>query len=548
MFVEYVDANSGAGFAVTIYNPTSAPINTATGRYKVLLQNNNRLVDSALLTVIIPPGGIWKVGNASHCQSDCRGNCDQGFVGNSNGVNGDDAIALVKGNRNQFVDMLGLWGNSGSTRIGGTNNAFYQRRLVRSASNCQRYTSTSGSGSDSWPSASNQNVTGWSVFPASGANSCLANSYTSNYSPQSFSLGPDVSICAGTPYTLRAPVTTGGTLTWSTGSTAPAIVVTAAGKYWVRLSNGLCSITDTIEVRVTATGSAGLGPDRSICTGRTVWVKPSVRGTTTNWSTGEVGDSIQIGIPGTYTVSVISGTCVSRDTIVITQQPPLRNYLGGDVTLCPGNPISIPNTGFGPIRVHNGAGFDTTGTNITLKATGTYFAQRVDPASCQELDTLVVLDGAIADTIPTVAIGCADAGLTLAGPANMDAYAWSTGDTTTTIRPTSSGSYQLTVTRGNCIKSYAVAVTLESCEWFMPNLLTPNGDGLNDALAPSKDVFASASTRVYNRYGVLVANLDAPGINWKAEGLPAGTYFYRAEVELKTGAKQQLKGWVEVLK
>lgn len=551
MFVEYVDANSGAGFAVTIYNPTPEPIDMGARGYKVLLQNNNRLVDSAVLTTVLQPGAIWKVGNASHCNGDCPGNCDQGFVGNSNGVNGDDAIALVKGRNNAFVDMLGLWGNAGSTRINGTNNAFFQRRLVRQPSHCTRYTSTSGSGANSWPSASNVNVSGWSVFPASGANSCLAASFNFVFDPTTFTLGPDLDICATTNagITLSSPITTGVTYTWSTGSSASSITVRTSGVYWLRVSNGQCSITDTIKVNYVIPQLAGVGPDRVICAGRPIWIRKTVAGTAT-WSTGEVGDSIQIGLPGTYTVAVNTGSCISRDTVNVTVRPNQRGFLGADLSLCRGD-LKILNAPLGTaMRLRSDFGLDSTVTSrYDVRTPGVYTAQLLNAATtCLEMDTITIRDGVISDSLPSRIVTCIVGNVPIVAPLGMDSYRWSTGETTREIVARRTGGVYVVVSRNGCQDTLRTEVVSDNCTWFIPNVITVNGDGKNEAWQPSRDVFSTVDCRVYNRYGVPVFTTTDRQLNWTPDNLPSGLYFYRIVGTLASGEPADLKGWVELMR
>ncbi|MBK7691937.1 MAG: hypothetical protein IPJ31_12770 [Bacteroidetes bacterium] len=65
------------------------------------------------------------------------------------------------------------------------------------------------------------------------------------------SLGKDTSICPGlTGSILLADLNNPSALyEWSTGETSSSIVVTQAGYYWVKASNGECLTTDSIWVK-----------------------------------------------------------------------------------------------------------------------------------------------------------------------------------------------------------------------------------------------------------------------------------------------------------
>lgn len=60
----------------------------------------------------------------------------------------------------------------------------------------------------------------------------------------------------------------------------------------------------------------------------------------------------------------------------------------------------------------------------------------------------------------------------------------------------------------------------------LPNVITPNGDGLNDAFAVETP--GPWSLVVYNRWGREVWRSPAAGYasDWEAVGLSAGVYYY----------------------
>ena len=81
-------------------------------------------------------------------------------------------------------------------------------------------------------------------------------------------------------------------------------------------------------------------------------------------------------------------------------------------------------------------------------------------------------------------------------------------------------------------------------EW---NTITPNNDGKNDAfVVDNLELYGKYEIRIYNRHGLEIFTSADYRNDWKADGQPAGTYFYILKVE---GARAQtLKGWIEVVK
>ncbi|MDB5257728.1 MAG: domain containing protein [Chitinophagaceae bacterium] len=93
--------------------------------------------------------------------------------------------------------------------------------------------------------------------------------------------------------------------------------------------------------------------------------------------------------------------------------------------------------------------------------------------------------------------------------------------------------------------SVQVIVDPNCCEGnFVPNLITPNGDGLNDTfnIGCIKDI--PWVFRVYNRWGALVYSNENYQNQWGANGLSDGVYYF--QLEQKNGLTY--KGWVQVVR
>jgi gliding motility-associated-like protein len=77
----------------------------------------------------------------------------------------------------------------------------------------------------------------------------------------------------------------------------------------------------------------------------------------------------------------------------------------------------------------------------------------------------------------------------------------------------------------------------------IPNVFTPNGDGINDEFKVSYKSLVSFSAKVYNAWGRLVYSWTDPAQGWDGTigGNPAaeGTYFYYIEA---VGADKDEKG------
>jgi gliding motility-associated-like protein len=101
------------------------------------------------------------------------------------------------------------------------------------------------------------------------------------------------------------------------------------------------------------------------------------------------------------------------------------------------------------------------------------------------------------------------------------------------------GCYAVTaVDSFNNESNFSVRVCVDNCiDYLLPNVFTPNGDGINDFFRPSNYAFVEkVDMKIYNRWGVLVYQTQNPDINWDGKRLntdqivPPGVYYYVCDV------------------
>lgn len=86
--------------------------------------------------------------------------------------------------------------------------------------------------------------------------------------------------------------------------------------------------------------------------------------------------------------------------------------------------------------------------------------------------------------------------------------------------------------------------TIEVRNIFIPNLITPNGDGKNDTFE-IVNVFPQTLLEIYNAWGSPVYRNENYANNWDAAGISDGTYFFQINSGDQCG---KVNGWVEVLR
>ncbi len=109
----------------------------------------------------------------------------------------------------------------------------------------------------------------------------------------------------------------------------------------------------------------------------------------------------------------------------------------------------------------------------------------------------------------------------------------------------------ITTTEEGCIDT-AIAAHQLNFEGEAPNVITPNGDGINDIFyLPGSEALRDYKMEVYNRWGQKVyestnPNLPINGGGWDGGDQPDGTYFYVVTGKRGNGSEHVDKGTVTI--
>jgi len=99
----------------------------------------------------------------------------------------------------------------------------------------------------------------------------------------------------------------------------------------------------------------------------------------------------------------------------------------------------------------------------------------------------------------------------------------------------------------NSNNSSTVATPAISATFFVPNVITPNGDGKNDQFViKGLDLYPGSQLEIFNRWGNQVYRSENYNNNWKGEGLSAGIYYYVLRINM-AGGPQLYKGYIELI-
>ncbi|MCW3103241.1 MAG: hypothetical protein JWO09_1681 [Bacteroidetes bacterium] len=298
-------------------------------------------------------------------------------------------------------------------------------------------------------------------------------------------------ICAGDPVTLNA--SGAGTYSWSTGSAASSITVFSAGTYTLTVTNSCGSQTATQTIAAGSAPSVSIqSASASFCAGSSMLLYATGSGSFM-WTGGSVNDSILVTTEGLYSVTASNG-CGSASDSVFVNVDSITAFFTASALTGPA-PLSVDftsNSSASAIALSwdlgNGSGASGNLASTVYQSPGTY------PV------TLTA----------TNAAGCSD-------------------------------TYTLTIV----VPEGASALQ-------MPNVFTPNGDGINDQFAGIGSGIKEFSCKVYNRWGTMVTELSTFKSSWDGRttsGVMAsdGTYFYFMEATGADGKAYREKGFVELI-
>ena len=119
-----------------------------------------------------------------------------------------------------------------------------------------------------------------------------------------------------------------------------------------------------------------------------------------------------------------------------------------------------------------------------------------------------------------------------------------------TYPDTGTYAYQLLVTNNfACSDTLKGSIKIDPIQsFFIPNLFTPNNDGLNDVFKPIVPYYKSASLQIFDRWGNLTFNTNNLEQGWdgkyKGENTQCDVYVYKLEIEFLDGSTKNSLGHI----
>lgn len=225
--------------------------------------------------------------------------------------------------------------------------------------------------------------------------------------------------------------------------------------------------------------------------------------------------------------------------------------LGDDLVLCEGDTIVL-NASMTSASVM----WQDGSSHVTYPVTepGTYWVT-VNYGNCHSSDTIVISGNDLKElSLGSDTILCHEKSLTLAANIDQAQYKWHDGSEQQSCVVKGAGTYWVTVTSHGCSRSDTVQVQEMDCsaQLAMPNVFTPNGDGVNDSFRPiTMNNISSGNIIICNRWGEEVYTITDPAEGWDGRSrgtvCSEGVYFWIAEYTDMFGYSTRLTGTVTLL-
>lgn len=322
------------------------------------------------------------------------------------------------------------------------------------------------------------------------------------------------------------------------------------------------SWTDTAQINVISDPTVSILTDSLACENTTFNVSAQTNGNSVLWSNNTTGinSTISLSNPGYIWAEALLQGCTSRDSFFVDLDTLLSGeFAFEDTLICSSDSFIFPNSAPGLSANYN---FGTISGNAFDASENPDTVWFVSENACGQLTDTALINYYPAPTLflPSDTQVCRQFLYQIIPDtigSSFDTYAllWNTGETTDKLEaiPYGTGYFSLSVTDecGSAIDSIFVEISDCFPPIIIPNIITPNGDGLNDLFVIEGIDDRNFELFIFNRWGQELFYTSNPTLErWNAtahgEGeVNDGTFFY---VLNNLDSEESFTGYVTVLR
>jgi gliding motility-associated-like protein len=342
------------------------------------------------------------------------------------------------------------------------------------------------------------------------------------------------------------------------GETNDTLDFSTEGDYFIIFAKEECRDTSA-TINILPIPSLDVGNDFYLCPGRDSIITPvATNGSMFSWFGTNPNSLLTIDSAGIYWAELKNtNNCKAIDSLIVTSDD--LTFITTAVDTCSPGILTSSSSLTGAFQWYQDGVKIAGQTKDTLNFSeyGDYhvtFTHKgcLDTSSLTQIPVNPSIDlgenFTICLTKDTSIVALYDADITLA---------WFGNDTSDAITIDTSGIYWVELTRKGCKATDTLEVFSEDCTSFisMPNVLTPNNDGVNDFFAPIEyRNILNPALSIYNRWGMKLIIIYGLGTGWDGsiEGVkvPTGTYYWTLDYQttnLTETFDYRINGFVQML-
>jgi gliding motility-associated-like protein len=138
-----------------------------------------------------------------------------------------------------------------------------------------------------------------------------------SYTPlPNVNLGADTILCENDIFVLDA-TTLNATYLWQNYSVENTLELDRGGEYFVKITVGNCSNSDTINIDYNPLPQFSLGKNISLCEGEVLDLKTGISNASYSWQDNSTDPVFSVSQAGVYWAEVTSRNCTFIDTVVV---------------------------------------------------------------------------------------------------------------------------------------------------------------------------------------------------------------------------------------
>lgn len=392
-------------------------------------------------------------------------------------------------------------------------------------------------------------------------NNCIATSSINvSISPTpTVTIPSNLGICAGASATI-APIVIipqgNYTYNWTTGANTASTTVSNPSTVSLMVTNsasGCTGFSNPCTVVATPNPVVTFANPVVFCDGLGAILTPTVTGGTPSygyvWTPSFLGNgsTASTANTGTFAVTVTDqNMCVGTATVSTVKSSPSVDLSSPDLVICPGECAVITATAVSnylPFTYSWSHNANDTDDSTRVCVSGQVVVTATDAKGCEVKNIITVID----DVAPVASFTATPPSPVTAGQTvtfvststmssgSITATTWSFGDGTAASGTPVDHAYNetglytvtLTVTGSAGCSSSAIMVYQVDGGLNIPNVITPNGDGVNDYLKfKGLESFPSNHLAIFNRWGKKLFEQENYKNDWNGAGHNDGTYFF----------------------